>query len=100
MAGTQAALALLGLSDGDITPSAAAAAAIVADRVIELLAVHAELAAAAAAAAGNNVAAGHGVILVRIMTSTHMQSTKPGVSLQVQVLLAQYSLWQYPMLAS
>jgi hypothetical protein len=77
MTGTQAALALLGLSDGGITPSAEVAAAIVADRVIELLAIHAELAAAVAVAAGNHVAAGHGVMLVRTTTSTHMQPTKP-----------------------
>ena len=53
-ADAQAAVALLGLSDGVIAPSADVAAAIVADRIIELLAIHAELSAATAAAAGES----------------------------------------------
>lgn len=72
----QAALALLGLSNAGITPPADVAAAAVADRVVELLAIHAELSAAVAAASGAICPCSAQVLLVYRRARTAMTMTQ------------------------
>lgn len=96
-------MALLGLSDGGITPPADVAAAAVADRVVELLAIHAELSAAAAAAAGATYAPS---TMMSLSCHCSRRSTTlillhlTSIPLQKRERQLQRRLWQCPRLAS